>query len=123
LRSIIKLLPKEKRQTMMFSATQTQNVKDIAYDSNLPEPLWPTIHYTHSIHIVNVCPNSRLSLRGRPVYMGVDDKKEASTAEGLEQGYVVCPTQSRFLLLFTFLKKNLKKKVRLPHCSEPYARM
>ena len=31
--------------------------------------------------------------------------------EGLEQGYVVCPSEKRFLLLFTFLKKNRKKKV------------
>ena len=27
------------------------------------------------------------------------------------QGYVVCPSERRFLLLFTFLKKNRKKKV------------
>ena len=27
------------------------------------------------------------------------------------QGYVVCPSEKRFLLLFTFLKKNRKKKV------------
>ena len=27
------------------------------------------------------------------------------------KGYVVCPTEQRFLLLFTFLKKNLKKKI------------
>merc|ERR1712137_536935 len=30
---------------------------------------------------------------------------------GLEQGYVVCPSDTRFLLLFTFLKRNKKKKV------------
>lgn len=27
------------------------------------------------------------------------------------QGYVVCPSEKRFLLLFTFLKKNRKKKM------------
>lgn len=27
------------------------------------------------------------------------------------QGYVVCPSDKRFLLLFTFLKKNRKKKI------------
>jgi len=27
------------------------------------------------------------------------------------QGYVVCPSEKRFLLLFTFLKKNRKKKI------------
>lgn len=30
---------------------------------------------------------------------------------GLFQGYVVCPSEKRFLLLFTFLKKNRKKKL------------
>ena len=34
-----------------------------------------------------------------------------ATVAGLEQGYVVCPSEKRFLLLFTFLKKNRKKKV------------
>ena len=29
----------------------------------------------------------------------------------LLQGYVVCPSQKRFLLLFAFLKRNLDKKV------------
>ena len=27
------------------------------------------------------------------------------------QGYVVCPSEQRFMLLFTFLKKNLTKKI------------
>ena len=27
------------------------------------------------------------------------------------QGYVVCPSEQRFLLLFTFLKRNMDKKV------------
>lgn len=29
----------------------------------------------------------------------------------VSQGYVVCPSEKRFLLLFTFLKKNRKKKL------------
>eukprot|EP01116_Phalansterium_solitarium_P013089 TRINITY_DN29_c0_g1_i1.p1 TRINITY_DN29_c0_g1~~TRINITY_DN29_c0_g1_i1.p1 ORF type:complete len:640 (+),score=266.86 TRINITY_DN29_c0_g1_i1:80-1999(+) len=82
LRQIIKLLPTE-RQTMLFSATQTQKVEDIA----------------------------RLSVRRAPIYVGVDDQREFSTAEGLVQGYVVCGSDWRFLLLFSFLKRNLKKKV------------
>jgi len=82
LRDIIKLLPKN-RQTLMFSATQTKNVQDIA----------------------------RLSCRTKPVYIGVNDDEKESTVSGVEQGWVVCPQQDRFLLLFTFLKKNIKKKV------------
>lgn len=82
MKQIIKILPK-KRQTMLFSATQTRKVEDLA----------------------------RLSLKRAPLYVGVDDDKDASTAEGLEQGYIVVPADKRFLLLFTFLKKNRKKKV------------
>uniref|UniRef100_A0A8C2KL46 ATP-dependent RNA helicase n=1 Tax=Cyprinus carpio TaxID=7962 RepID=A0A8C2KL46_CYPCA len=82
LKQIIKLLPK-KRQTMLFSATQTRKVEDLA----------------------------RISLKKEPLYVGVDDNKDTATVEGLEQGYVVCPSDKRFLLLFTFLKKNRKKKL------------
>uniref|UniRef100_H3DKE6 ATP-dependent RNA helicase n=1 Tax=Tetraodon nigroviridis TaxID=99883 RepID=H3DKE6_TETNG len=82
LKQIIKLLPK-RRQTMLFSATQTRRVEDLA----------------------------RISLKKEPLYVGVDDDKEKATVDGLEQGYVVCPSEKRFLLLFTFLKKNRKKKL------------
>ena len=83
MRQIISLLPKENRQSMLFSATQTTKVTDLA----------------------------RMSLRPGPLYINVDSGKETSTAENLEQGYVVCESDKRFLLLFTFLRKNLKKKV------------
>lgn len=82
MKQIIKLLPK-KRQTMLFSATQTRKVEDLA----------------------------RISLKEEPLYVGVDDKNEVSTADRLEQGYVVCPAERRFLLLFTFLQRNMKKKI------------
>ncbi|KAM9364033.1 ATP-dependent RNA helicase DDX18 [Pholidichthys leucotaenia] len=82
MKQIIKLLPK-RRQTMLFSATQTRRVEDLA----------------------------RISLKKEPLYVGVDDNKEKATVDGLEQGYVVCPSEKRFLLLFTFLKKNRKKKL------------
>ena len=83
MRQIVKILPKEERQTMLFSATQTTKVEDLA----------------------------RISLRPGPLYINVDHRKEHSTVEGLEQGYVVCDSDKRFLLLFSFLKRNLKKKI------------
>ncbi|EWC46582.1 ATP-dependent RNA helicase has1 [Drechslerella stenobrocha 248] len=83
MRQIIKILPKENRQSMLFSATQTTKVEDLA----------------------------RISLRPGPLYINVDHRKEHSTVDGLEQGYVVCEADKRFLLLFSFLKRNLKKKV------------
>jgi len=83
MKQIVKILPKEDRQTMLFSATQTTKVEDLA----------------------------RISLRPGPLYINVDHQKEHSTVEGLEQGYVVCESDKRFLLLFSFLKRNLKKKI------------
>ncbi|KAJ6014524.1 ATP-dependent RNA helicase has1 [Penicillium herquei] len=83
MRQIIKILPKEERQTSLFSATQTTKVEDLA----------------------------RISLRPGPLYINVDHSKEHSTVEGLEQGYVICEADKRFLLLFSFLKRNLKKKI------------
>ena len=41
----------------------------------------------------------------------MEQKKDVSTNTTLSQGYVVCPSDRRFLLLFTFLKKNMKKKI------------
>ncbi|CAB3375206.1 Hypothetical predicted protein [Cloeon dipterum] len=73
----------ERRQTMLFSATTTAKTEAL----------------------------TKLALKKEPFYVGVDDTKEMATVEGLEQGYVVCPSEKRFLLLFTFLKKNRKKKV------------
>lgn len=83
MKKIIKILPNENRQSMLFSATQTTKVADLA----------------------------RISLRPGPTYINVDSAKDTSTVITLSQGYVVCPSDKRFLLLFTFLRKNLKKKV------------
>lgn len=73
----------DNRQSMLFSATQTSKVQDLA----------------------------RISLRPGPLNVDVDKEEATSTVSTLSQGYVVCPSDRRFLLLFTFLKKNLKKKV------------
>lgn len=82
MKQIIKILPNEGRQTMLFSATQTTKVEDLA----------------------------RISLRKGPLYINVDEGKEVATADGLEQGYVVCDSDKRFLLLYSFLKRNANKK-------------
>ncbi len=87
MRSILKLLPR-KRQTMLFSATQTQNVKQLA----------------------------RLSFTERPLFISVkgsSTETDLATVQGLQQGYIVCPSEMRFLLLFTFLKKNANKKMMI----------
>ncbi|KAJ1726261.1 ATP-dependent RNA helicase [Coemansia biformis] len=83
MKAIVNMLPPEERQSMLFSATQTTKVEDLA----------------------------RISLKQGPLYINVDEGKEKATAEGLEQGYVTCESDKRFMLLFTFLRRNLKKKV------------
>lgn len=82
MKQIVKMLPKQ-RQTVLFSATQTRNVEDLA----------------------------RVSLANEPLYIGVDDDQQHSTAAGIEQGYTIVSAELRFILLFTFLKKNLNKKI------------
>lgn len=79
---------------------------------------------------------ARLSIRPSAVYTGVHDDSAAATVDGLQQGYmcayihvvrpiffftimliglyvgyVLCPAEQRFMLLYTFLKKNIGKKV------------
>lgn len=61
---------------------------------------------------------ARLSFKRNPLYVGIDDTQAEATREGLEQGYCIVPSAQRFLLLFTFLKKNASKKARHEHlCS------
>ncbi|KAI6182241.1 RNA helicase [Aphelenchoides bicaudatus] len=78
---ILRFLPR-KRQSMLFSATKTARVDELIKEA----------------------------LHANPVQIGIQDREEA-TVEGLEQGYVACPSEKRFLLLFTFLKKNRNKKI------------
>ncbi|XVF11677.1 hypothetical protein REPUB_Repub08aG0047900 [Reevesia pubescens] len=83
MKQIIKYLPKQNRQTALFSATQTKKVEDLA----------------------------RLSFQTTPIYIDVDDGRKKVTNEGLQQGYCVVHSSKRFILLYSFLKRNLSKKV------------
>ncbi|XP_008827938.1 probable ATP-dependent RNA helicase DDX10 [Nannospalax galili] len=78
--AIIENLPK-KRQTLLFSATQTKSVKDLA----------------------------RLSLKN-PEYVWVHEKAKYSTPATLEQNYIVCELHQKISVLFSFLRSHLKKK-------------
>jgi ATP-dependent RNA helicase DDX18/HAS1 len=71
----------KKRQSMLFSATHSPKVDELCQHSLHSDPL--------TIEVI------------RP----------EATVAGLEQGYVVCESDRRFLLLFTFLKKNKGKKI------------
>ncbi|KRZ30945.1 putative ATP-dependent RNA helicase pitchoune, partial [Trichinella pseudospiralis] len=82
MQQIIRLLPKQ-RQTMLFSATQTSKIEDLA----------------------------KLALKKEPLFVGIASNIQQATVDGLRQGYAVCPIENRFSLLYTFLRKNKKKKV------------
>ena len=79
---IIKLLPNDGRTTCLFSATMTKKVEDLC----------------------------RLSLKN-PVLVEVAKDANAATVSNLEQGYVLIDPANKFQLLYTFLRKNLKKKI------------
>ncbi|CAH1397380.1 unnamed protein product [Nezara viridula] len=82
LKQIINLLP-EKRLNIIFSARSNRQLKNFI----------------------------RLAIKTEPVYVGGDDSYNMATLKKLEHGYVVCPPEKKFLLLFTFLKKNRNKKI------------
>uniref|UniRef100_A0A3B1IM50 ATP-dependent RNA helicase n=1 Tax=Astyanax mexicanus TaxID=7994 RepID=A0A3B1IM50_ASTMX len=81
LNAIVENLPKS-RQTLLFSATQTKSVKDLA----------------------------RLSLKN-PEYVWVHEQAKFSTPATLEQSYMVCELHQKVNMLFSFLRSHLHKKI------------
>ncbi|XP_072246289.1 probable ATP-dependent RNA helicase DDX10 [Leuresthes tenuis] len=81
LNAIVENLPKS-RQTLLFSATQTKSVKDLA----------------------------RLSLKD-PEYVWVHEKAKFSTPATLEQSLVVCELHQKVNMLYSFIRSHLKKKI------------
>ncbi|XP_020283015.1 probable ATP-dependent RNA helicase DDX10 [Pseudomyrmex gracilis] len=79
--SIIENLPPE-RQTLLFSATQTKSVKDLA----------------------------RLSLKD-PLYVSVHEHSTHTTPEGLQQSYIVCDLENKMAMLWSFIRNHLKQKI------------
>ncbi|KAK9764064.1 ATP-dependent RNA helicase dbp4 [Basidiobolus ranarum] len=80
LNAIIDNLPQQ-RQTLLFSATQTKSVRDLA----------------------------RLSLKD-PEYVAVHEKSEHSTPQKLQQHYLVCELPQKLDILFSFIKSHLQAK-------------
>ncbi|RLN17479.1 DEAD-box ATP-dependent RNA helicase 27-like [Panicum miliaceum] len=87
MKQIFKRLPQD-RQTVLFSATQTQKVEDFA----------------------NFTFRKNEERQRKLVYVGVDDSKLKPTVEGLQQGYSVIPSEKRFLVLYAFLRKVRQKQ-------------
>lgn len=82
MREIVSLLPRN-RHTFLFSATQTTRVEQLA----------------------------RISFQKPPIFISMKTKEDKATVDTLEQGYVMCPSEKRLLVLYHFVKRNLKKKI------------
>jgi len=80
--AILDNLPTEDRQTLLFSATQTRSVKDLA----------------------------RLSLV-KPVFVSVHEHSDKATPDKLAQTYIVCELHDKINMLWSFLKSHKKKKL------------
>lgn len=79
--AIVEHLPKD-RQTLLFSATQTKKVSELA----------------------------RLSLRD-PEYVSVHEAASSATPSTLQQHYIVTPLPEKLDTLWSFIRANLKAKI------------
>lgn len=79
--AIVEHLPQE-RQTLLFSATQTKRVSDLA----------------------------RLSLKN-PEYVSVHEAASSATPSTLQQNYILTPLPEKLDMLWSFLRANLKSKI------------
>ena len=87
---ILLKLPKKNRQTALFSATQTKKTEDLI----------------------------RLSFHSKPKIVSTNDsnlmhKGNIPTRMDLIQGYIVVNLAKKFLLLFSFLKRNINKDKKI----------
>ena len=79
--AIVEHLPKQ-RQTLLFSATQTKKVSDLA----------------------------RLSLQD-PAYVSVHEAASSATPSTLQQNYIVTPLPEKLDTLWSFIRANLNSKI------------
>ncbi|OZJ05283.1 hypothetical protein BZG36_01938 [Bifiguratus adelaidae] len=78
--AIVENLPR-KRQTLLFSATQTKSVRDLA----------------------------RLSLKN-PEYVAVHETSDTATPQNLQQHYLICELPKKLDILYSFIKTHLNTK-------------
>ncbi|KAF2833207.1 DEAD-domain-containing protein [Ophiobolus disseminans] len=79
--AIVDYLPKD-RQTLLFSATQSKKVSDLA----------------------------RLSLHD-PEYVSVHAEDKSATPASLQQNYIICPVEEKLDTLWSFIQASKKSKI------------
>ncbi len=79
--NVVSQLPKV-RQTLLFSATQTKSVKDLA----------------------------RVSLKD-PEYISVHEEATTATPDTLEQYAMIVPLEQKLNMLWSFIKRHLKSRI------------
>ncbi|KAA0186878.1 hypothetical protein HAZT_HAZT006777 [Hyalella azteca] len=82
MKAILKLVPK-RRQTMLFSATRNERTDNL----------------------------TNIALKVTLVDVDLMAEKSHATVDQLNQYYLVCPVEQRFLVLYTFLKRKKDKKI------------
>jgi ATP-dependent RNA helicase DDX10/DBP4 len=89
--AIIENLPRE-RQTLLFSATQTKSVRDLARLS-LQDPEWVAVH------------------EATASADGAAEGTSSSTPSKLVQRWVETPVERKLDVLYSFIKSHLKQKM------------
>ncbi|KAF2661377.1 DEAD-domain-containing protein [Lophiostoma macrostomum CBS 122681] len=79
--AIVEYLPKE-RQTLLFSATQSKKLSDLA----------------------------RLSLQ-EPEYVSVHAEDKSATPKSLQQNHIICPLEEKLDTLWSFIQASKKSKI------------
>ncbi len=80
--AILEQLPREERQTLLFSATQTRSVRDLA----------------------------RVGMR-EPVFVSVHEHASRAAPDELSEHYMVCDLEQKLDLLWSFVKSHRRKKI------------
>ena len=79
---ILKILPKN-RQTVLFSATQSKNID----------------------HLTSI------SFKKKPVYLKIYNSYETNSIPEIDQSFLVCKPEDRFIILMSLLKKKKGNKI------------